>query len=221
MRRWGWMELGFQHGFFLRLLRRSGWRAAFHPMPNCGRANAYVAEPAPPTLLRLGEPYDMGRFADGWEPPEGAHRWAKEGESVLPLPAGFGDDRPARVALRVSNPDTAAKRLVVADGRQEAAVSLRPGEAERTVELRRSRATRLLLRCEHEPDGAGAATAGGAPDARRRRGVAVHDVERIEPAAVQLLRAGGASHLLRAIGRPLWRRLPESVRARVRARLPR
>ena len=45
MRRWGWMELGFQHQFFMQMLERTGWRATFHPVAGCGRAAAYVAVP--------------------------------------------------------------------------------------------------------------------------------------------------------------------------------
>ena len=42
MRRFGWMELGFSHDFFVEAARRAGWRASFHPFPGCGRAHVYV-----------------------------------------------------------------------------------------------------------------------------------------------------------------------------------
>ena len=42
MRRFGWMELGFTHDFFVEAARRAGWRARFCPFPDCGRAQAYV-----------------------------------------------------------------------------------------------------------------------------------------------------------------------------------
>jgi SAM-dependent methyltransferase len=209
MRRWGWMELGFGHEFFVRALRRAGWRAAFHPAAECGRAHVYVAEPAPASLLRLGEPRDMDGFAEGWGPPDGTHRWTEEGTSVLPLPNWSADEN-ARVVLRVSNPSPTAKRLVAAAGRSSAAVVLRPGE-EAAVELAIGRAERLLLMSE-----AGARGGDG-------RGVAVHDVELLEaapPFDVDVLKAGVVP-LLKAVGRPLWRKLPEDVRHRLRALRPR
>ncbi len=48
MRRYGWMELGFTHDFLMDAFRRTGWSATFHPFPNTGRANAYVAERGSP-----------------------------------------------------------------------------------------------------------------------------------------------------------------------------
>ncbi len=48
IRRFGWMELGFTHAFFVEAARRAGWRATFHPMPDCGRACLYVLEPGNP-----------------------------------------------------------------------------------------------------------------------------------------------------------------------------
>ena len=46
MRRWGWMELGFTQPFLIEAARRAGWTTACHPFPGCGRASAYVLEPA-------------------------------------------------------------------------------------------------------------------------------------------------------------------------------
>lgn len=45
MRRFGWMELGFTHSFFMEATRRTGWKVAFHHFPDCGRAHLYVLEP--------------------------------------------------------------------------------------------------------------------------------------------------------------------------------
>ena len=45
IRRYGWMELGFTTQFFREAARRTGWNATFHPVADCGRANAYVLEP--------------------------------------------------------------------------------------------------------------------------------------------------------------------------------
>jgi hypothetical protein len=151
----------------------------------------------------------MGAFAEGWGPPEGTHRWTEEGTSVLLLP-DWSADKNARVVLRVSNPSPTAKRLVAAAGRSSAAVVLRPGE-EAAVELAIGRAERLLLTSE-----AGGRGGDG-------RGVAVHDVELLEaapPFDVDVLKAGVAP-LLKAVGRPIWRKLPEDVRHRLRTLRPR
>lgn len=56
MRRFGWMELGFTHSFFMEATGRAGWSVAFHPFPDCGRAHLYVLEPGeiPPPVEALG-----------------------------------------------------------------------------------------------------------------------------------------------------------------------
>jgi SAM-dependent methyltransferase len=46
MRRFGWMELGFTHEYFLEIVRRKGWVCNFHPFPAAGRATVYVLERA-------------------------------------------------------------------------------------------------------------------------------------------------------------------------------
>ncbi|MBD0271411.1 MAG: class I SAM-dependent methyltransferase [Acetobacteraceae bacterium] len=215
MRRWGWMELGFQHDVFLRLLRRNGWRAAFHPAPDCGRANAYVAEPAPATLLRLGEPHDLGEFADGWGPPEGTHRCTQKGTAVLPLPPDWAAEGGgnARIVLRVANPGAAAKRLVAAAGRASASVTLGPGE-DGIIELADGGvAARLSLTSESQ---------GAENTESGRLGVSVRDVERLEPTKpAGAAPDAGLLPLLKEVGRPFWRRLPEGARARIREHLPR
>ena len=40
------MELGFTQPFLIEAARRAGWTTACHPFPGCGRASAYVLEPA-------------------------------------------------------------------------------------------------------------------------------------------------------------------------------
>ena len=42
MRRFGWMELGFTHSFFMEAAQRAGWTATFHPSATCARAHLYV-----------------------------------------------------------------------------------------------------------------------------------------------------------------------------------
>ncbi len=59
IRRFGWMELGFTHSFLTEAVRRAGWKIAFHPFPDCGRAQLYVLEPAdapPPAGVALPPP---------------------------------------------------------------------------------------------------------------------------------------------------------------------
>lgn len=46
MRKYGWMELGFIHDFFVEAARRSGWQAEQHAFAGCGRAHLYVLRPA-------------------------------------------------------------------------------------------------------------------------------------------------------------------------------
>jgi 2-polyprenyl-3-methyl-5-hydroxy-6-metoxy-1,4-benzoquinol methylase len=65
MRRYGWMELGFTHDFFMEALHRNGWYVEFSHPPNCGRAWTYVAQrlidrpaenseaPPPPPLVAI------------------------------------------------------------------------------------------------------------------------------------------------------------------------
>lgn len=44
IRRYGWMELGFTHRFFMEALRRSGWYAEVYRIPGSPRALTYVAQ---------------------------------------------------------------------------------------------------------------------------------------------------------------------------------
>jgi SAM-dependent methyltransferase len=46
MRRFGWMELGFQRAFFLEALRRDGWQVEVRPFPGCSQAEAFIAIPS-------------------------------------------------------------------------------------------------------------------------------------------------------------------------------
>jgi 2-polyprenyl-3-methyl-5-hydroxy-6-metoxy-1,4-benzoquinol methylase len=172
MRRWGWMELGFQHDFFVRALQRTGWRVAFHPVPGCGRAAAYVAESARLGTTKLGEPVELGRFAAGWDEPEGTHRWTRSGTAFYPLPRPLGIDT-MDVVVRVSNFLPFEKHLTVACGKQMLSVDLRPGEVGRAILLQRCTASDLEIRCDgHRP----ADLIEGSVDTRYL-GIAVHEVE--------------------------------------------
>lgn len=81
IRKYGWMELGFQRDFFTSLLMSAGWKVTKHPHPSF-RAVCYVAEP-------IGDVFDMrGDFElpPGWSEPETNHRWTAAEETHLPLP---------------------------------------------------------------------------------------------------------------------------------------
>jgi SAM-dependent methyltransferase len=57
MRRFGWMELGFTHGYFLDAAQAAGWDVSFHPCHESGRASIYVLEPkgAKPVAVRTAQ----------------------------------------------------------------------------------------------------------------------------------------------------------------------
>jgi SAM-dependent methyltransferase len=45
IRRFGWMELGFTHEYFMEIARRCGWHVAHYPSSGSGRAMIYVLTP--------------------------------------------------------------------------------------------------------------------------------------------------------------------------------
>ncbi|NHO33000.1 class I SAM-dependent methyltransferase [Acetobacter fallax] len=47
MRRFGWMELGFTHDYFMKIAGITGWSATHYPFAQCGRAAVYVLEETP------------------------------------------------------------------------------------------------------------------------------------------------------------------------------
>lgn len=81
MRRYGWMELGFQHDFFVRSLMRNGWVVEYRPS-HIQRAATYIATP-------IGGEIPLGKKIElpaGWSVGEGGHRWTIAEDAVLPLP---------------------------------------------------------------------------------------------------------------------------------------
>lgn len=44
IRRFGWMELGFTHEYFMEIARRCGWHVTYHPSTISGRSIIYVLE---------------------------------------------------------------------------------------------------------------------------------------------------------------------------------
>ena len=107
IRRFGWMELGFQASFLDEALRRSGWRAVHHPFPACPRAAALVATPVP--FLKPGESWTLacgdaesnGSLAgNDWSGPEGSHRWTTGPDASILLPRHAG---PVRIEVALYN----------------------------------------------------------------------------------------------------------------------
>ena len=81
IRKFGWLELGFDTSYFLRTLLRMGWTPQRHTLPGINGADVIVAR-------RSGEfyrpadltfPPDEGR---GWHGPEGEFRFTA-GEAVM------------------------------------------------------------------------------------------------------------------------------------------
>jgi SAM-dependent methyltransferase len=125
-RRLGWMELGFQETYFLRLLLRSGWVVRKHFCSLTDRGTMYVArknrgQAAPgETLLPEDE-------ESTWHPPEGRSRWTR-GRSVMTL-----DARPRWSSARVSVSNHAPfpMPVLVSAGGDVARLRLGPGESSR------------------------------------------------------------------------------------------
>lgn len=171
MRRWGWMELGFNHDFFIQSLQRTGWQSSLHRVSWCGRAWTYVVEPVQGGIIHLGRPLELGRFAAGWDAPEGTHRWTRGGEAFLTLPI-IHSGSPIDVTVSVSNFLPVMKPLAVACGGREIFVTLAPGKTKLDIVLRNCRSETLELRCPgHKPVDV---TAGS--NDQRSLGVAVHEV---------------------------------------------
>lgn len=81
MRRYGWMELGFQTEFFRNLLMAHGWLVECSPN-SAPRAIVYKAKPCTDTIPICDELW----IGDGWSEPEGTHRWTLGRRTCLTLP---------------------------------------------------------------------------------------------------------------------------------------
>ena len=47
IKEYGWMELGFDHAYFMEMVRRAGYSCEFHQSALTARANCYIARPSP------------------------------------------------------------------------------------------------------------------------------------------------------------------------------
>ncbi len=98
IQRYGWMELGFTHDFFVEAARRAGWTAVLHPFPGCGRARAYVlSRPAEAAAGVAPQPLPPPQSAEAAE----VERLGRELAAVY-----------ASTSWRLSKPLRVAKRLL-------------------------------------------------------------------------------------------------------------
>nr|WP_321986293.1 class I SAM-dependent methyltransferase [uncultured Lichenicoccus sp.] len=102
MRRFGWMELGFTHGFFTQAARRAGWSVAFHPFPGCGRAHLYVLEATMPEAGPCSD-WGAGTPAAAPGPAAGSATMAQLRAELMALHAStsWKVTRPLRTAGRI------------------------------------------------------------------------------------------------------------------------
>ncbi len=98
MRSYGWCELGFQQGYFIDVLMRSGYLVTPHLCKATDRGHCYVATINTGTV-DLTQPYLISdwRGRSGWHEAETDHRWT-QGAAVMPLPQNIEFDR-AEVTL--------------------------------------------------------------------------------------------------------------------------
>ena len=134
----GWMELGFQEEYFVRLLHRGGWLVRKYPCPLYPGADTYVARKNH-GRTSAGELFLPATEAATWHTPEGPLRWSR-GRSILTL-----DSRPrwstATVTLTSQNPRPTS--VEVACGSNQVRARLSPGET-RPVTISLPGGTRLL-----------------------------------------------------------------------------
>lgn len=104
MRRFGWMELGFTHAFFVEAARQAGWQADLFAFPNCGRAQLYVLQ----AIKAPGGPVEPK--AAPTQPPSAAHPAAPV-ETVAQLRAELNAVH-ASTSWRVTQPLRLLGRLL-------------------------------------------------------------------------------------------------------------
>lgn len=144
MRRWGWMELGFQRDFFLETLWRLGWLVSQHAAPDCGRAEAWRAWLAA-GRIDLGAPLALGPHEAGWHPPEGTYRWTA-GDAALPLPWRDGAP-PRRLRVTVSNFLRATRRVSFTCGAVRAEATVPSGASHHELVLENCTGNTLDIKC--------------------------------------------------------------------------
>jgi hypothetical protein len=123
MRTHGWMELGFQEEYFVKLMHRAGWVLKKHLCPLTAIATTFVATKQH-GKVSVGELYLPEDEALTWHQPEGACRWTR-GRGVVTL-----DSRPRwrqlTVAVTSHNPRRVA--VTMTSGGEGTTVQIAPGE---------------------------------------------------------------------------------------------
>jgi SAM-dependent methyltransferase len=120
MRRYGWMELGFQKDFLVEAMMRAGWLVRSRPS-SVFRANTFIAQRAPETI-EFGSDIALPH---GWGAPEGSHRWTTSPSARLPLPVRMTPRMD--VALTLVNHLPLAKSVAVRIGRDVTSVVIESG----------------------------------------------------------------------------------------------
>jgi len=145
MRHFGWMELGFREDFLFDVFNLHGWLITDHQIAGVGRASAYVAKRALGTTVKLGEDSAVGRrFSQGWDAPEGEHRWTNQTTARFPNPLSDGAD----ITVRFSNFLPVKKNVRVKCGEVVQKMSVPSGKL--NCEIRLSNATGRIIEIECE-----------------------------------------------------------------------
>ena len=151
IRRFGWMELGFQSSFLRELMRRTGWQATLRRFPGCPRADVWIATRLP--LLREGETWSVdcgdtdsqsSLAGADWSDPEGTHRWTVGPDAKVMLPAF--ETTPFWVAVVLSNLLPIAQTVTIRCGQRSIAIDL-PRDTSRRVWLKGCDGTEVHISC--------------------------------------------------------------------------
>lgn len=118
---YGWMELGFQEGYFIELLMRHGWLAEKHASLSNGRGTCYVARQMR-GCIDFSQPFMVDAWDQeaGWHGSESSGRWTGK-KAILPVPKAA-----TRLTLSVYNPLPWSASFVVEPERRQ--VTVKPGE---------------------------------------------------------------------------------------------
>lgn len=115
---YGWMELGFQEGYFIELLMRYGWLIEKVASPTNARGTCRIARKMPDDLS-LGQNFSIEIWDGdaGWHGVESSGRWTK-GNASFPLPRGAEN-----VRVTLSNPLPWQKTFEIGPNKQAGTLS--------------------------------------------------------------------------------------------------
>jgi SAM-dependent methyltransferase len=170
MRHFGWMELGFCEDFLIDAFNLHGWLISDHHIAGCGRASAFVAKRALGTTVKLGEDSAVGqRFSEGWDTPEGKHRWTNRTTARFPNPLSKGVD----ISVRFSNFLPVKKNVLIRCGQVVKQMKVPAGEIGCEILLPNANGKTIEIECEvHRPT----SLIRGSTD-NRNLGIAVSEIE--------------------------------------------